>query len=281
MPEGDTIFRTARMLHGALAGQPVTRFQSVFPALTRIDEDHPMAGRTIESVAARGKHLLMSFSGDLVLHTHLRMNGAWHLYHAGERWRRPFREMRIVVSTANADAVGFNIPIAEFLTARQLARHDRLRQLGPDLLDPAFNPQTVIERAAAHGEEPIADLLLNQRVVSGLGNVLKSETLFVARIDPFTRAGNLSTTALEELVAVARRLILMNVLEPTAIAAAGRGRRSINALDPHVRLWVYGRAGKPCRNCGAPIASLKTGLDARVTYWCPRCQPVSRPKEDE
>jgi endonuclease-8 len=281
MPEGDTIFRAARMLHGALAGQPVTRFQSVFPKLTRVDEDHPLAGRLVESVAARGKHLLMTFSGDLVLHTHLRMNGVWHVYRPGDRWRRAARDMRIVISTADADAVGFNIPVAQFLTARQLARHDRLRQLGPDLLDPAFDAQAVIERAAAHGEAAIADLLLDQRVISGLGNVLKSETLFVARIHPFARVRDLSIVALEHVIEVARRLMRMNVREPTGIAARGSGRRTVNALDPRVRLWVYGRAGKPCRNCGAAIATLKTGLDARITYWCPHCQPVQQPKEDE
>jgi len=280
MPEGDTIFRAARTLHQALAGRPVTRFQSVFPALTRIDEDHPIAGRTIESVSSRGKHLLMTFSSDLVLHTHMRMNGAWHLYRAGERWRRPSRDMRIVVATTDAEAVGFNIPVAEFLSARQLARHERLRQLGPDLLDPAFDARHVVERVAAHGSEAIADVLLNQRVMSGIGNVLKSETLFVARVHPFTPSRELPLAVLEHVIGVARRLMRMNVRELATVAATAGGRKTINSLDPRVRLWVYGRAGKPCRQCGAPIASRKTGLDARITYWCPRCQPET-PKEEK
>src|SRR5689334_11413994 len=118
MPEGDTIFRAAAALHRALAGRTVTRFASVYPALTRTAEARPIVGRTIESASARGKHLLIAFSGDLVLRTHMRMNGSWHLYRAGERWKRPGRDMRVLVATAAAEAVGFNVPVAEFLTAR-------------------------------------------------------------------------------------------------------------------------------------------------------------------
>ena len=140
MPEGDTIFRAARTLHRALAGSPVTRFESAFPALNRIDDDRPLAGRTIESVAARGKHLLMTFSGDLVLRTHMRMHGSWHIYRSGERWQRPARDMRIVVETARFVAVGFNVPVAEFLSGRELSRHPQLGALGPDLLAPMASP---------------------------------------------------------------------------------------------------------------------------------------------
>ena len=134
MPEGDTVFRAAQTLHKFMAGRLVTRFESVYPALTRVAEDHPIVGRTIESVSARGKHLLMAFSGDLVLRTHLRMNGSWHIYPAGAKWQRPARDMRVLVATAEACAVGFNIPVAELLSSRDLARHAQLRALGPDLL---------------------------------------------------------------------------------------------------------------------------------------------------
>src|SRR5215203_1769946 len=126
MPEGDTIFRAARTLHKALAGQVIARFESMYPALTRIDHDRPLAGRTVESVAARGKHLLMHFSGDLILHTHMRMHGSWHIYKPGERWRAPARDMRVLVATAAYVAVGFNVPVAEFLTARELETHPSL-----------------------------------------------------------------------------------------------------------------------------------------------------------
>src|SRR5947208_16421089 len=123
MPEGDSVYRAAQAMHRALAGKTVTGFESVYPALTRIADDHPMVGRTIESVSARGKHLLIAFSGDLILRTHMRMNGSWHIYPAGARWQRPAGEMRVLVGTHDAVAVGFNVPIAELLTARALARH--------------------------------------------------------------------------------------------------------------------------------------------------------------
>src|SRR6266550_862184 len=111
----------------ALAGRTVLRFETVFPALARVDTDHPIAGRTIESVGARGKHLLITFSGDLVLRTHMRMNGSWHLYRAGVRWQRPARDMRVLVGTDGLVAVGFNVPVAELFSARDLARHKQLQ----------------------------------------------------------------------------------------------------------------------------------------------------------
>src|SRR5262244_2015624 len=123
MPEGDSIYRAAQALHRALAGKAVTRFESVYPALTRIAHDHPVVGRTIESVSARGKNVLMTFSGGLTLRTHMRMNGSWHIYRPGERWQRPVGDMRVLVATSAFVAVGFNVPVAEFLTDRALARH--------------------------------------------------------------------------------------------------------------------------------------------------------------
>src|SRR3954463_3795887 len=119
-------------MHRALAGRVVTRFQSVYPAVMRVADDRPIVGRTIDSVSARGKHLLIAFSGDLILRTHLRMNGSWHIYRPGERWQRPRADMRVLVATDRFVAVGFNIPVAEFLTARDLERHRDIRALGPD-----------------------------------------------------------------------------------------------------------------------------------------------------
>src|SRR5262245_19418442 len=139
MPEGDTIFRAAQTLQRALGGASVTRFESVYPALTRVDHARPLAGRTIESVESRGKHVLMTFSGDLVLRTHMRMHGSWHLYRPGERWHRPRRDMRILIVTAAFEAVGFNIPDAEFVTVRELTHHAKLGALGPDLAATDFD----------------------------------------------------------------------------------------------------------------------------------------------
>jgi len=265
MPEGDTIFRAARALHRALAGKVVTRFESVYPALTRVAEDHPIVGRTVESVAARGKHLLMMFSGDLLLHTHMRMNGSWHLYPAGARWQRSARDMRVLVATADAVAVGFNVPIAELLTPGQLARHEELRALGPDLLDSSCDSGDVLRRMRAHEREAVGDVLLNQRVAAGIGNVLKSETLFLARLHPFTPIDRLADADLERLIDIAREQLAKSAMSP-------RGRNTTRSMNPDAKLWVYGRESKPCRRCGATIRAKKTGLDARLTYWCPDCQ---------
>ncbi len=181
MPEGDTIFRAARTLHRALAGKPVVRFESMFPALTRIHEDAPITGRTVERVRSLGKHVLMQFSEGLTLRTHMRMNGSWHIYRPGEAWRRPRIDMRIVVATSDFEAIGFNIPIAEFIHERNLRRHDELRRLGPDLLSEDFDETEAIARIRARPDTEIGEVLLTQRVMAGVGNVYKSEVLLRLR----------------------------------------------------------------------------------------------------
>jgi endonuclease VIII len=273
MPEGDTIFRAAAALHRALAGRRVTRFESVYPAVNRVAEDRPIVGRTIESVSARGKHLLIAFSGDLILRTHMRMNGSWHLYKTDQRWRFPARHMRVLVATAEVQAVGFNVPVAELLTSRELARHRELRFLGPDLLDAGFDGAEAVRRMRARPRDAIGDILLNQRVMAGIGNMFKSEILFLAGIDPFTPVSALADADLDRIVAVARDELRANVMTADRTFRRSTGRTTTRSLDPNSRLWVYGRGGKRCRRCGAAIASRKTGLDARLTYWCPTCQP--------
>jgi len=131
MPEGDTIFRAARALHQTLAGRTVTHFESVFARIVRTDDELTIRGRTIERVDARGKHLLIWFSGDVVLRTHLRMHGVWHLYPRGARWRRPHSEMRIVIRTPEYEAVAFNVPVAELTRGRDLEESPAVRTLGP------------------------------------------------------------------------------------------------------------------------------------------------------
>jgi endonuclease-8 len=274
MPEGDTVFRAAQTLHRFMAGHRVTRFESVYPALTRVAEDHPVVGRTIESVSARGKHLLMAFSGDLVLRTHLRMNGSWHIYPSGASWRRPAQEMRVLVCTAEACGVGFNIPVAELLSSRDLDRHRQLRSLGPDLLAEPFDRAEAVRRMRRCGGEPIADVLLNQRVLAGIGNVFKSEILFLAGIHPFTPADALTDPDLDRIVGVSREQLAANVMTRSQTLSSATGRRTTRSLDPNHKLWVYSRGGKPCRRCGAAIQSKKTGADAKITYWCPVCQPA-------
>ena len=271
MPEGDTIFRTARTLNRALAERTVSRFESVYPALTRVDDDRPVTGRVVEAVSSRGKHLLMAFSGDLVLHTHMRMHGSWHIYRPGEKWQAPSHEMRIVIGTDEYVAVAFNVPVAEFLTGAELARHAQIQALGPDLADPLFDREEVRRRLTDHGDEPIHDVLLNQHVLSGIGNVLKSEVLFVARLNPFTPARAIDDATFNRLIDASLRLMKMNIADATGLTPAF-GRRTTGSLDPTAKLFVYGRGGKPCRTCGTPIEARKTGLDSRLTYWCSKCQ---------
>lgn len=267
MPEGDTIHRAARTLHAALAGRVITRFETVLPQLARVDDEAPLTGRNVESVAAEGKNLLMTFSGDLVLRTHMRMHGSWHLYRPGEKWRKPRRDMRIVLATDAWLAVAFNVPVAEFHDAASLARQEDLRRIGPDLLGETFDADEALRRVRERGNEEIADVLLNQRVVAGIGNEYKSEVLFVARISPFCRVRDLSDEQLLAILRHARKLMIANV------AKRSPARITTFSLDPRQKQYVFGRGRQPCRHCGTPIEYRKQGKDVRGTYWCPKCQP--------
>lgn len=285
MPEGDTIFRAARTLHRALAGKAIVRFESVLPALTRVHEDTPVTGRTVERVTAAGKHLLIHLSGGIVLRTHMRMNGSWHIYRVGERWQRPRRDMRVVIATADYEAVAFSVPVAEFIRDRDLRRHDELRTLGPDLLSDTFDAGEALRRLRARPAAAIADALLNQRVLAGIGNVYKSEVLFACRVSPFTLVRDLDDEVLARLIETARTFLVANVSEGLAPMTTYTGFRRTTRLAgarswqptrrdaPNERLWVYGRARLACRRCGTAIAVKKQGADARLTYWCPTCQP--------
>jgi endonuclease-8 len=266
MPEGDTIHRAARTLQSALAGRTITRFETVFPALARVDEEEALAGRVIERVEAAGKNLLMHFSGDLHLRTHMRMRGSWHLYRPGERWRMPRSDMRIVIETDAWVAVGFHIPVAEFHDEKSLARQDDLRLIGPDFIGEEFDLDEARRRIRARGEEEIANVLLNQRVVSGIGNEYKSELLFLARIHPFTLVRDIGDEDVDRLLKLARKVMVANV------AKRSPARITTFSLDPRAQQYVYARGGKPCRKCGTPIEYAKQGRDARGTYWCPKCQ---------
>jgi endonuclease-8 len=170
MPEGDTIYRAARTLHTALEGRRITRFETGLAQLAALDRDDPIAGRIVEGVAAAGKHLLMTLSGGVVLRTHMRMNGSWHIYRPGERWQMPPRAMRILIETADWVAVAFNVYVAEFVRADQLHRHRPVATLGPDLLG-TFDSAQALARVRQRGSRAIHDVLLDQRVMAGIGNV--------------------------------------------------------------------------------------------------------------
>jgi len=276
VPEGDTIFRSARALNRALAEKVVTRFETAYAHLASVDDDKKVVGRTVERVEARGKWLLMYFSGDLILVTHMRMNGSWHLYRTGERWRRPRRDMRIVIETADWSAVGFAVPVAEFHSAASLLRRTMIPDLGPDLLKQDFDFAGAIAGMQEHADEQIADVLLNQRVMAGIGNVYKSETCFICGVNPFRQVRTLDPSQLEQLVFTARKFLALNVAEDAdgEISTYAGLRRTTDTSNQSARLWVYGRRGEPCRRCGTPIEMRKQGVGARTTFWCPVCQPI-------
>jgi endonuclease-8 len=281
MPEGDTLFRAARTLHRALAGKQVVRFETVLAQLSRVDDDAPIAGRTVLRVRSVGKHLLVELSGDLVLRTHMRMNGSWHVYRPGERWQRPRASMRVVLETADFQAVAFDVPVAEFRTARELARDPALAGLGPDVLGAGFDEGEAVRRLRERGAMGMGEALVDQRALAGIGNVFKSEVCFAERVHPFTPVAALDDETLLRLVRTAQRFLEMNARESSGdgMVTVTGVRRTTRRGDPSASLWVYGRAGKPCRVCGEPIVVDRRGPQARSTYFCPRCEEstASRP----
>jgi endonuclease-8 len=277
MPEGDTIFRTARALGRALVGRPVTGFRSTYPLLTRFNEDTPLAGQLVRGVESRGKWLLIHFSGGGTLATHMLMSGSWHIYRPGERWQQPRTKMRIVVENSDYIAVGFSVPVARMHTAQSMARDRKIPPSQLDVLSGDFDAPFAASRVMAHGEEEIADVLLHQEVLAGVGNVFKSEICFVTSINPFCPVAALDKAQVAALIVAAQRLVGTNVLEDSGDAIVtyrGRRRRTTQQSDPQASLWVYGRAGEPCRRCGESIRRRIQGPDARVTFWCQRCQSM-------
>jgi endonuclease VIII len=277
MPEGDTIFRTARTLGRALGGKALTGFYSTFPLLARFNDDAPLTGRLVDGVESRGKWLLIHFSGGATLATHMLMNGSWHIYRHGERWQRPRGDMRVLIENCEYAVVGFRVPVAEMHTEQSLARHLRIPRAEIDVLNNAFDAAEAARRVMAHANEAIADVLLRQEVMAGVGNVFKSEICFVTGAHPYCKVSALGQVRVQAVIAAARRLVSANVLEDSGNAIVtyrGLGRRTTHASDPSARLWVYGRAGEPCRRCGAKIRRRIQGEDARVTFWCPYCQPM-------
>ena len=227
---------------------------------------------------ARGKWLLISFSGGGILASHLLMSGRWHIYRHGERWQLARIHMRIVIENSEYQAVGFRVPVAEMHTARSLARSAKIPRAENDVLSAEFDAGAALERLLARLDEALADALLDQRVLAGVGNVFKSEICFVNGLNPFRKVETLTREEAAAAIASAQRL-----LEGKCARGLRRHHRDLSrpAAPHHARirsrsasLWVYGRSGEPCRRCGELIRSRIQGADARVTFWCPRCQPM-------
>ena len=269
MPEGDTIFRTAQVVRSVLVGRRILAARANPGRSWRVPGRLPsVVGSTVTAVEARGKHLLVRFSAGLTLHTHLGMRGSWHRYATGERWRRARSLAAVFLEVDGGVAVCFNPAVLELLSEAQLARHPVLRALGPDLLAESFDAEEAIARLRDSRDRPIDEALLDQRAVAGIGNVYKSELLFLERVHPTRRIGELDDASLRDLLLRGRALLAENVRGGTRVTTGAAARAG-------AALWVYGRAGRPCRRCGSIILSARHGDTPRTTYWCPRCQPAN------
>jgi len=279
MPEGDTIYRSARSLQKAIGGKIVTAFETGLAKLASVNDDAPVVGRTVERVEARGKWLLIYFSGDLILVTHMLMSGSWHIYRTSEKWWMGRSRMRVAITCGDMQAVAFNVPVAEFHTARSLERSSQVPKLGVDVLGDAYSVEAGLralrERARTHPEDEVGVVLLNQRVIAGLGNVYKSEVAFAAGVNPFRRMSTITEREMEKMAEVAQKYMRANVTDGSgeAIVTYAGNRRTTHSMNVGDRLWVYRRQGEECRRCGAIVMMRKQGEQVRSTYWCPSCQP--------
>ena len=273
MPEGDTLFRTAAGLRPYLVGRTVIAARTGGPGA--VPQVGRVIGHEITAVEALGKNLLIRFDNGLELRTHLRMNGSWHRYRPGEGWRRPAGRARLVLEVPGAVAVCFDAPVVELLEQRAEMLHPSLGRLGPDLLGGEFDADEALRRLRdpARAGTAIAEALLDQRALAGIGNVYKSELLWIERVSPFAPVAELDDAVVRRLVASARRLLLANV-------AGGRGPERVTTAGDRGApgpLYVYRRTGRPCRRCRTAIVSAQQGKEIpRTTYWCPSCQADPR-----
>jgi len=316
MPEGDTIYRTARALGRALTGKPIVYFDASLIPLAQANDQTPFTGQTITLVESRGKWLLihiaapqsskaregfvkghdfshaektrqinralapaLNHSSERILATHMLMSGSWHLYQPGDPWQDKDANARIILEVADYQAVGFRIPIARVYTPQTLARDRKIPQTDRDVLSPSFDAPAAVKRLLARSNDELGDALLRQDVLAGVGNVFKSEICFTLRLNPFRKVNTLTQRQAKQLVVTAQKLLAANVLEDSTdliVTYSGHKRRTTGKADPGDSLWVYGRKNEPCRRCQTPIQRALQGPNARSTYWCPNCQPIHK-----
>ena len=238
-----------------------------------------LSGKEITAIEARGKHLLIHTSGEQTIHSHMGMTGSWHLYQPGQAWQKPAKWAAIVLEMERSDSaateaddspqpsviVCFSPKTLELLTATMLRRHPHLHRLGPDILSPLFVSAEIVPRFRAHNDVPIGEAVMNQTILCGIGNIYKSEMLFLSRLDPFCLVSRLTDRQLTDLVELARKLMRRNL--------SGHLRQTRFTGDG-ARLWIYGRGGKTCLECGHRIQTRRQGTLGRITFWCPNCQFV-------
>lgn len=275
MPEGDTIHRSARRL------EPILLNATVIAARDngRFVDSKQLIDATFVAVTARGKHLIMRLEDGRVLHSHMGMTGSWHVYALGDAWRKsPHRAALVLTvqqrkddksnggdqeSPGACEVVCFSPKTLELLSSTQFRRHAFLNRLGPDLMVETYDPEIVLSRFRVHNSVSIGEAVMNQTIVCGVGNVYKSETLFLTKLNPFVRVAELSDASVLAVVEKAQSLMQKNSI--------GHPRQTRLSADRE-RYWVYGRSREPCFECGTRIEMRRQGDLGRSTYWCPRCQ---------
>ncbi|TMC72812.1 MAG: Fpg/Nei family DNA glycosylase [Chloroflexi bacterium] len=267
MPEGDTIFRTATILRRALGGRLVTGFELVAAKVTPAAARRQVVGGTVKAVESNGKHLMITFTTDaedVVLHTHMRMQGQWHVYRPDQRWWFAPSDARVVIRTEAYVAPCKTPPVVELMTAREVVLHPVIPELGPDVIADDFDADEGLRRLRAQPDRDIATALLDQRTLSGIGNEIKNEALFLTRTWPWTKVSEFDDDGLRRVIAGARDLLRRN--------RDGGPRRSRFVLDRRQLGWVQERRGLPCYECGTPIDAGYHEGEFRRSYFCPRCQ---------
>ena len=263
MPEGDTVWLTAHRLHGALAGRVLSTFELRVPALATVD----LRGAEVTAVLARGKHLLTRLDDGHTLHSHLRMDGSWYLCRADERPRR-YPQHLIRAQLGNAEWLATGYRVHDLRVVATSAESELVGHLGPDLLGPDWDLDVAVHRLLCQPETAIGEALLDQRSLAGIGNLYKSEVLFLERAHPRTPVGEVAD--LPRLVATAQRLMRANRDHPeqSTTGHLERGRQH----------WVYQRDGQACLRCRSTIRRTDQGVAPRhrSTYWCPTCQRGTR-----
>ena len=258
MPEGDVVWYTAQRLHEALVGRVLTRSDFRVPRYATVD----LIGQPVTEAVSRGKHLLIRTGNGLTVHTHLKMDGSWHIRPADAGPpRRNVHQIRLLLANTRWQAVGYLLGITEVLPT---ADEDRVTgHLGPDLLGPDWDATEAVRRLERSAVRPIGEALLDQRNLAGIGNLFKSEVLFLRGVSPWKQVGDVKD--LPKMVDLARRLLDAN--------KARIGQVTTGDTTPGRQTWVYGRQGAPCRRCGTPIRKRTDGAE-RMTFWCPACQPA-------
>jgi len=257
MPEGDVVWYTARRLHEALAGRVLTRSDFRVPRLATAD----LAGDVVTETVPRGKHLLTRTTGGLTVHTHLKMDGSWRIKPAADRPRDSHR-IRLLLANEDWQAIGYQLGVVELIRTSEESRITG--HLGPDLLGPDWDRAEAVRRLSAQPDRPIAEALLDQRNLAGIGNIYATEMLFLRGVNPQRPVGEV--TDLDALVELGRRLLEAN--------KARVGHVTTGVWRRGEETWAYGRAGRQCRRCGARISRAEQGDPGqeRVRFWCPHCQ---------